>query len=460
MEISLSHRNETYFVDERFDAEKERGAFTLIASDYDWESYWNKPENEIDHVYLEDCWSYKWTQQGFDRYRCRFPPNESSLKLIGDACSATVVLDLVYKNKTQNARYLGKKIVRNIPVKGWRICKNETAMDFWFSVQGWVHTCGNTPVPVVVEARPQNAPKLTGGTIHSYTFLDFYFLDPEFKVQREMWCWGAAHPPPLPKLPRRFDINLEYLNTDSGRIWTAREYYDLDKQMFRRDYSGRPNRTRGSVPGSYIRDLKTKKSTYYDRMTGRCQEQELTSTQPGLVAGRYHYRINAPFGILTLFEDSDTKPFYQGRAVTRGIKCDVWQQRLDNWPGDVEAKTIWRWYFTRTDWQQNLEAQPVPVKLEVEGNITINATAKTEYELNLNFYSFESQYPAANALDVSSLCPKEPSTPEKSRLSSGAVAGVAIVCVVLGLFLGALVVYFVFKKVVIARMGPPPVKFP
>ena len=77
------------------------------------------------------------------------------------------------------------------------------------------------------------------------------------------------------------------------------------------------------------------------------------------MAGRYHYRINAPFGILTLFEDSDTKPFYQGRAVTRGIKCDVWQQRLDNWPGDVEAKTIWRWYFTRTDWQQNLEAQPV-----------------------------------------------------------------------------------------------------
>jgi len=77
------------------------------------------------------------------------------------------------------------------------------------------------------------------------------------------------------------------------------------------------------------------------------------------VAGRYHYRINAPFGILTLFEDSGTKPFYQGRAVTRGIKCDVWQQRLDNWPEDVEAKTIWRWYFTRTDWRENAAAQPV-----------------------------------------------------------------------------------------------------
>lgn len=53
------------------------------------------------------------------------------MKLIGDACNATVVLDLVYRNKTQNARYLGRKTVRNIPVQGWRICKNETAMDYW-----------------------------------------------------------------------------------------------------------------------------------------------------------------------------------------------------------------------------------------------------------------------------------------------------------------------------------------
>lgn len=60
MEISLSHRNETYFVDERFDGEKERGAFTLIANEYDWESYWDKPENEIDNVFLGDCWSYNW----------------------------------------------------------------------------------------------------------------------------------------------------------------------------------------------------------------------------------------------------------------------------------------------------------------------------------------------------------------------------------------------------------------
>ena len=76
-------------------------------------------------------WAFCRTQERYDRYRCRFPRNESSLKLIADACSATVVLDLVYKNKTQNARYLGRKIVRNIPVQGWRICKNETAMDYW-----------------------------------------------------------------------------------------------------------------------------------------------------------------------------------------------------------------------------------------------------------------------------------------------------------------------------------------
>ena len=61
MEISLSHRNETYFVDERFDAKKQRGAFTLIAYQYDWETYWNKLENEIDNLYtLDDCLSYNW----------------------------------------------------------------------------------------------------------------------------------------------------------------------------------------------------------------------------------------------------------------------------------------------------------------------------------------------------------------------------------------------------------------
>ena len=92
-----------------------------------------------------------------------------------------------------------------------------------FSVNGWLHTSGNTSVPVVVEARPQNAGDLTGGMIHSYSFLDFFFNDPEFEVQNNVWCRGAVNPPPLPKLPRRFDVDLEHVNSDdSTRIWAAR----------------------------------------------------------------------------------------------------------------------------------------------------------------------------------------------------------------------------------------------
>ncbi|XP_068758242.1 uncharacterized protein [Montipora capricornis] len=461
MEVTLSHRNETYFVNEMFDAEKERGAFTLLANGYDWESHWDKSENEIDYVYLDQCRSYNWTQQGFDRYRCRFPPNESSLKLIGDACSATVVLDLVYKNQTKNARYLGQKIVRNIPVKGWRLCKEDTAMDYWFTVQGWTHTSGNTSVPVVVEARPQNASNLTGGIIHSYSFIDFYFVDPEFRVQREMWCWGAVHAPPLPKLPRRFDVNLEYLYADSGRIWASREYYDLDKHHYRVDYDRHSSATKEAGSRSRILDFKTNSSTIYDRQTGSCKDQGNITTKPMLLEKDDFYMIYVPFGKLTLFEDPDATPFYQGRASTRGIKCDVWQQIRINWPEKTMEKTIWRWYFTRVNWTQNLEVQPVPVKLTIEGNITINATAKIEYELNLNFYSFESRYPAKSAFDLSTLCNKKPAPiPEKSSLSSGAVTGVAIACIVVGLLLGALVVYVVFRRVVLARMGPPPQKFP
>lgn len=98
--------------------------------------------------------------------------------------------------------------------------------------------------------------------------------------------------------------------------------------------------------------------------------------------------------------------------------------------------------------------------LTVEGNITINATTKVEYQLLLNFYSFESRYPTENAFDLSYLCRKVPTpTPEKSPLSSGAVAGIAIVCTVVGLVLGVLVVYIVLKRSVISRMGPPPQKF-
>ncbi|KAJ7326049.1 hypothetical protein OS493_028305 [Desmophyllum pertusum] len=465
MEISLSHRNSTYFVDERFDAEKERGAFTLLTNEYDWETYYDKSMNEIDHLYsrfyIDDCKSYTWTQARYDRYRCRFPPNESSLKLIGDACSATVVLDLVYRNKTKNARYLGRKTVRNIPVQGWRICKNETAMDYWFSVNGWLHTSGNTSVPVVVEARPQNAADLKGGMIHSYSFLDFFFNDPEFEVQKDVWCRGAVDPPPLPKLPRRFDVDLEHVNSDSTRIWAAREYYDLDKHLYRVDSDGHPNRTTETGPGVDIRDMTTRKSTYFNRKTGRCQERNLASVQPTVMAGRHHCRIDAPFGKVALFEDPEARPMYQGKGVARGIKCDVWRQTRVNWPGNVnKAKTIWRWYFTQKTLLENEEPQPVPVRLEIEGNITINATVDIEYEFNLNLYSFESRYPTSNAFSVSSVCPEEPTTQANSRLSSGAVAGVAIACIVLGLLIGALVVYLVYKRVALARMGPPPMKFP
>ncbi|XP_020626477.1 uncharacterized protein LOC110063821 isoform X2 [Orbicella faveolata] len=389
MEISLKHRNVTYFVDERYDADKERGTFTLIADKYDFETYYDKSKNEIANLFLDDCKSFTWTQARYDRYRCRFPPSESSLKLIGDACSATVVLDLVYRNKTQNARYLGRKTVRNIPVQGWRICKNETAMDYWFSVNGWLHTSGNTPAPVVVEARPQSA-----------------------------------------------------------------EYYDLDKQLYRVDYNGRPNRPSSNEPGVAIRDMENRNSTFYNRKTGSCQEIVLESVKPTLIAGKYHFRINTPFGKMQLFEDQDAKPVYQGKATARGIKCDVWRQTRVNWPGEYKSRMIWRWYFTQSP------QQPVPVRLEIEGNITINATAEDEFESNVNFYLFEWRYPSPDAFSVSSLCPKEPTTQKQTRLSSGAVAGVAIACVVLGLLVGVLLVYIAYKRMSAARMGPPPVRFP
>ena len=76
------------------------------------------------------------------------------------------------------------------------------------------------------------------------------------------------------------------------------------------------------------------------------------------------YMIYVPFGKLTLFEDADATPFYQGRTSTRGIKCDVWQQIRIHWPEKTMEKTIWRWYFTRVNWTQNLEVQPVRFILE------------------------------------------------------------------------------------------------
>ena len=60
MEISLSHRNVTYFVDERYDADKERGTFTLIEDEYDLETYYDKSKNEIANLYLDECRSFTW----------------------------------------------------------------------------------------------------------------------------------------------------------------------------------------------------------------------------------------------------------------------------------------------------------------------------------------------------------------------------------------------------------------
>ncbi|PFX25113.1 uncharacterized protein LOC111330756 isoform X1 [Stylophora pistillata] len=471
MEITLSHRNATYFVDERYDAEKERGAFTLLAQEYDWETYYDKSKDEIANLYLpvlEDeeeklnlylnaCKSFTWTQERYDRYRCRFAQSESSLKLIADACSATVVLDLVYKNKTQNARYLGQKAVRNIAVKGWRICKNETALDYWFSVKGWSHTSGNASVPVLIEARPQSAVDLTGGIIHSYSFIDFFVNEPEFQVQKEIWCRGAIRPPPLPKLPRRFDVNLERVTAESTRVWSAQEYYDLDKHLYRKDSDGDPNQTTKTGAGIDIRDRTTMKSTFYNKETGKCNEQKLASTAPTLKFEEDNAVFDSPFGTIALFEDPDARPVYQGRGVARGIKCDVWRQLRINWPENAQANTIWRWFFTEKEGE---ESQLVPVRLEIEGEAAINSTDSVEIEFNLNFNSFESRYPTENAFDSSSICPQEPTTQKQKGLSSGGVAGVAIGCILLGLCFGCLVVYFWFKRRALARMGPPPMKFP
>lgn len=102
----------------------------------------------------------------------------------------------------------------------------------------------------------------------------------------------------------------------------------------------------------------------------------------------------------------------------------------------------------------------MPVRLEIEGETAINSTDSVEIEFNLNFNSFESRYPTKNAFSSSVICPQEPSTEKQKGLSSGGVTGVAIGCIVLGLCLGSLVVYLWFKRRVLSRMGPPPMKFP
>ena len=60
MEITLSNRNETAFVDEKYDAVNQRGYVTILAKNSSWEVHYDHSENEIDHVIDEDCWSYNW----------------------------------------------------------------------------------------------------------------------------------------------------------------------------------------------------------------------------------------------------------------------------------------------------------------------------------------------------------------------------------------------------------------
>ena len=87
------------------------------------------------------------------------------------------------------------------------------------------------------------------------------------------------------------------------------------------------------------------------KFPGSCQEITLESVKPSLIAGKYHFRIDTPFGKLSLFEDPDAMPVYQGKATARGIKCDVWKQTRVNWPGEYNSRMIWRWYFTQSPQQ-------------------------------------------------------------------------------------------------------------
>ena len=90
--------------------------------------------------------------------------------------------------------------------------------------------------------------------------------------------------------------------------------------------------------------------------------------KPSLTAGNKEYMIYAPFGKLALFEDPDETPVYRGKAF-----CDVWQQKQVNWPGKVKAKTIWRWYFTRANWQEKSEDQAVyKAELPLRSDVSVS----------------------------------------------------------------------------------------
>ena len=94
-----------------------------------------------------------------------------------------------------------------------------------------------------------------------------------------------------------------------------------------------------------------------------------SSTDPTLIFGRDNVGINTPFGIMTLFEDPAAKPVYQGRGEARGIKCDVWRQIRMNWPGNVQANTMWRWFFTQ---KKGEESQPVRPHVNVYTSVLLS----------------------------------------------------------------------------------------
>ena len=131
--------------------------------------------------------------------------------------SSLTVIKTVWVNLRWRVEVKDKDELKNWIKAPVKMC----LISFRFSVKGWSHTSGNASVPVLIEARPQSAVNLSGGIIHSYSFIDFFFDEPEFQAQREIWCRGAIRPPPLPKLPSRFDVNLERVTSESTRVWSV-----------------------------------------------------------------------------------------------------------------------------------------------------------------------------------------------------------------------------------------------
>lgn len=65
-------------------------------------------------------------------------------------------------------------------------------------------------------------------------------------------------------MPTMYKLRFLTLQCWNLTLLSQQEYYDLDKQLYRRD-SDRP---RGLGPGVDIRDMTTKKGTFYSKKTG------------------------------------------------------------------------------------------------------------------------------------------------------------------------------------------------